>query len=60
MNVAEFEFPTYYSFFFKRQRTTLVTTKEVEPLIRTIFRVRFPPTPCTSSHVETVSRVVCL
>ena len=38
INVAEFEFPAYYNFFFKRRRINLITTHSVEPLIRTIFR----------------------
>ena len=38
INVAEFEFPAYYNFFFKRRRINLITTTAVEPLIRTIFR----------------------
>eukprot|EP00462_Mataza_sp_D1_P019112 CAMPEP_0175137714 /NCGR_PEP_ID=MMETSP0087-20121206/9959_1 /TAXON_ID=136419 /ORGANISM="Unknown Unknown, Strain D1" /LENGTH=874 /DNA_ID=CAMNT_0016420561 /DNA_START=311 /DNA_END=2935 /DNA_ORIENTATION=- len=38
LNVAEFEFPAYYNFFFKRRRVHLVLHKEAEPLIRTIFR----------------------
>ena len=38
INVAEFEFPAYYNFFFKRRRINLIVTKAVEPLIRTIFR----------------------
>ena len=38
INVAEFEFPAYYNFFFKRRRINLITTRSVEPLIRTVFR----------------------
>ena len=37
INVAEFEFPAYYNFFFKRRRINLICTRQVEPLIRTIF-----------------------
>ena len=37
INVAEFEFPAYYNFFFKRRRINLITTRAVEPLIRSIF-----------------------
>jgi len=38
INVAEFEFPAYYNFFFRRKRINIVCTKQVEPLIRTIFQ----------------------
>lgn len=38
INVAEFEFPAYFNFFVLRKRVNLVVTREVEPLIRTIFQ----------------------
>jgi CRP-like cAMP-binding protein len=38
INVAEFEFPAYFNFFVLRKRINLITTREVEPLIRTIFQ----------------------
>lgn len=37
VSVAEFEFPAYYNFFLKRRKINLITTPDVEPLIRTIF-----------------------
>ena len=38
INVAEFEFPAYYNFFFKRQPVNLVVEPEVEARIRTVFQ----------------------
>ena len=38
MNVGEFEFPAYFSFFVKRKKVTLIVERNVEPLVRTIFR----------------------
>lgn len=38
INVAEFEFPAYFNFFVLRKRINIITTREVEPLIRTIFQ----------------------
>ena len=39
INVAEFEFPAYYNFFFKKQRLTLVVdSKDVENRIRRVMQ----------------------
>ena len=41
LNVAEFEFPTYFNFFVKRRRVNMiVATVEVEARIRRVFQVR--------------------
>jgi hypothetical protein len=38
INVAEFEFPAYFNFFVKRRKINLIVSREVEPLIRTVFQ----------------------
>lgn len=38
INVAEFEFPAYFSFFVQRKKVNLVVARDVEAKIRTIFQ----------------------
>ena len=38
ISVAEFEFPTYFNFFVMRGRINLITNKEDEEVIRTVFQ----------------------
>jgi hypothetical protein len=46
INVGEFEFPAYFNFFVLRKRLVLITTPEVEPLVRLIFQITLlGPTP---------------
>ena len=37
VNVAEFEFPAYFNFFFKGRSVNLICTEEAEKAIRTVF-----------------------
>ena len=38
INVAEVEFPAYFSFFIKQQKVTFVASEAVEQRVRTVFR----------------------
>ena len=38
LSVAEFEFPAYFNFFVRKNRITLICSKEAEEAIRRIFQ----------------------
>jgi hypothetical protein len=55
LNVAEFEFPTYFNFFVKRRRVNMiVATAEVEARIRRVFQARWRRRARVDTHCACV------